>query len=348
MLACAVLQEGNTMNRTEMRRTTGISSNPSPLGNLWLAVGDETGQFEKNSDSSNHGVALVLAKAVDWAGIANEQIDGYSVQYRFSRPVEGLAPHLISLFPAADKLRKEESRHHVMAAFRYFESQKHLVGGTFGLSDAPDDPVLRSLLVSMRWLAGHDKLLGVGVYGPGLDLYQRLYQGDDPMAALGALYGHLLAAVFPFLGRSPRLRVLLSGRTENAATAGVERVKQQSSRAERLPSHQTGGDRINIAFTEDSFWQVLSGLEKDADIPQGVKNRREALAIHANSAAFKPQLAGQGINLPDVELMKNLADLACGMMATLAPESQGKKFRFALGKQPGPNVRFFSIRELMA
>ena len=208
--------------------------------------------------------------------------------------------------------------------------------------------IQNTTLESMGWLAHHPKLLSIGVYGPGVDLYQRLYRGDDAMAALGALYGHLLAAVYPFLGGNPCLRVLLSGRSEKSTTPGVARTGVQSAASGRLPSGQTGGDRINIGFTQDSFWQTVSALQPDICLPNGVSQRNQTLAVYSHPSKFEAQLRSEGTQLPDTQWLKNLADLACGMMAALSPDNRGKKIRFALGQRPGSNMRFFTIQDLLA
>jgi hypothetical protein len=332
----------NNYGKTPERRQSTVSA--SIPNNLWLAVGDETGQFEKNTDTGFHGVALVLARAGDWPGIASEDLLGRSVQYRLNRPVQGLESHLTTLFPNEEQRRVEQRKHHVLTAFRYFERPAGPPPGIVKLDAESDDPVLKHLLASMRWLAGHPRLLSIGVYGRGSDLYN-LHRSDDTMAALGNLYGLLLAMVYPFLGPSPRLRVLLSGRTETAESPGVARTAVSSTQ-ERLPSGQTGGDRINIGFTQDSFWHHLESLKQDLNLPGGAEPRQRALAVHSHPTKFKRQLNQDGIADVDTDMMKNLADLACGMMATLDEGNRPRKIRLNLGKQPGPNMRFFAMREI--
>ena len=200
----------------------------------------------------------------------------------------------------------------------------------------------------MRWLARHPKLLSIGIYGNGGELYQRLYRGDDPMAALGSLYGHLLAVAYPFLGNKPLLRLLLSGRSEIPGSSGVARAGVALPGSNRQPSHQTGGDRVNISFVQNSFWESLSTLQNDIDLPNGALPRQQALAAHSFHKQFKDQLGQEGINSPDTDMMKNLADLACGMMASLDPKSRDKKVCFNFGQQPGPNMRFFSIKDFLS
>ena len=331
-------------NQPKQHATPNLSSN-----NVLLAAGDETGPFEKNTDTDFHGVALVLARAEDWLDIASEKIGGETVRDRFTRPVQGLVQHLAEVYQRDSQRReKEVNKHHVLTAFDYFNWQKQLPGGLFDLAATSDDPVLLNLLESMRWLARHPKLLSIGIYGNGGELYQRLYRGDDPMAALGSLYGRLLAVAYPFLGNKPHLRLLLSGRSEIPGSFGVARAGVALPGSNRQPSHQTGGDRVNISFVQNSFWESLSTLQNDIDLPNGALPRQQALAAHSFPKQFKDQLGQEGINSPDTDMMKNLADLACGMMASLDPKSRDKKVCFNFGQQPGPNMRFFSIKDFLS
>jgi hypothetical protein len=247
-----------------------------------------------------------------------------------------LEPCLSWLCQNEDQRRKEQGKHHVRPAFLYFDREPKLKPGTFTLDAEPEDPVLGHLLQSMRWLATHPRLLSVGVYGQGNDLYS-LCRSDDPMAALGNLYGLLLALAYPFLGPRPALRVLLSGRTEATGTAD-----------KRLPSSQTGGDRINIGFMQDNFWHSLEALKPDVEPPSGILPRQRALAAHSQPGEFERQLERENVAGLKTGMMKNLADLACGMMATLAPANRDRKIRFDLGRQPGPAMRFFTMEELAA
>ena len=336
------------MNYFEKRRPEKQANHKPASSNVWLVAGDETGRFEKNTDTGFHGVALVLARTGDWHGIVNEELAGQKVQDRFKRPVEGLAEHLGALYPDAARREKECQKHHVLAAFDYFRWKTELTGGSFDLESTPSDPVLRHLLESMRWLAGHPRLLCVGVYGNGGDLYKRLYRGDDSMAALGALYGRLLAAIYPFLGNKPCVRLLSGGRSETPDSPGVSRVGVALPGSIRQPSRQTGGDRVNISFLQDSFWESMSALQEDTGLPDGVLQRQQTLSVHSVPREFNDQLRHEALNAPDTEIMKNLADLACGMMASLEDNVRDKKIRFNLGRQPGKNMRFFNIQDILA
>jgi len=75
-------------------------------GDLWLAVGDETGNWDDYKKQANFlGVALVLAKVTDWKSALFEKINSQSVEQRMLNPLTHLP-----------KMAQEKNFHHVMEA----------------------------------------------------------------------------------------------------------------------------------------------------------------------------------------------------------------------------------------
>jgi hypothetical protein len=175
--------------------TQGHSSPPS-TANLWLAIGDETGRFEDPQSSGLHGVGLILARPAALIAALNENLAGKTIRSRMDSPVEGLKDWLLAQGAAkADELRK----HHVREAWLYLQDGKR-IKGELALDAIHNDPVLTHLLAVFRWLAGHSGIVSLGIHGSGREVMTDFSMGSDPMAAIGALYGRILALVKPFLG----------------------------------------------------------------------------------------------------------------------------------------------------
>jgi hypothetical protein len=85
-------------------------------GDLWLAVGDETGNWDDTALPKQFlGVALVLAKVPDWKSAMREYVNDETVFQRMKQPLQNLPPK------SASKI------HHVIDALRYF-SKKSVQG----------------------------------------------------------------------------------------------------------------------------------------------------------------------------------------------------------------------------
>lgn len=147
-----------------------ISSTPRGAANIWVAIGDETGPFEDPHSTAFHGAGLLLARPQDLADALNENIAGKTVRHRMGRAIEGLEGRLQAL--GNDK-RNELDRHHVREAWPYFIERR--LAGRYRLDDAPEDAVLRHLLAAFRWLAGHPRLISIGIYGSGRELFGELF-----------------------------------------------------------------------------------------------------------------------------------------------------------------------------
>jgi hypothetical protein len=338
---------------THMTSTNGPAGSfgSSSRANLWLAIGDETGSFEDPPSASMHGVGLILARPATLLAALDENLDGRTIRSRMDAPVEGLRSWLLS--QGAEKA-DELTKHHVREAWLYLRSRKE-VAGEYSLDATPSDPVLTHLLAAFRWLAGHPGIVSLGIHGSGKEVMTDFSTGSDPMATIGALYGRILALVRPFLGSSPRIRVLPGCRTEETNTASILRAGRDvsgPSSGGRLATSKTGGNRTLLETMERQFWATLATTAGHWPVPSTAAARQIAFAGSMNKTELVSALEredAQAAKLLSAEesRLNNLADLACSLMAASC-DSAVRDLRIRFPDPVGPNVRFFSAREVMA
>lgn len=125
----------------------------------WLAVGDETGNWDSLDcvgPADNRkvvGACLTLAPLKTWADIENERIGTRSAADRLASPLAALP----ETYP-------KKNFHHVADASNYLKF--HGINSQWSLKEQPSDPVQRGLVESFKWLAGHTRLITVGCWGP--------------------------------------------------------------------------------------------------------------------------------------------------------------------------------------
>jgi hypothetical protein len=335
------------MNRPNSNQRIAASS-----ANIWLAFGDETGSFDNLQSSSPHGAALILARPADLVAALNEPLNGQTIRQRMNRAVEGLDNWLIAQgSDKADELKK----HHVREAWEYLNKQKDIVG-EFPLGATSANPVLNNLLASFRWLADHPKIISLGIHGSAKEVLTDFWKGSDDMAAIGALYGTTLALVKPFLGTSPRIRMLAGRRAEKIDSPVIRRAGQSTGApmpgSNRQTSSETGGNRTLLEAMETSFWEALSGAEDWWPVPGNPVARQTVFSGYMEKKAFvaalekEDQAAAQLIN-GNENALNNLADLACSLMAA-SRDSSTRALRIRFPEPIGPNVRFFSVGEVQS
>ncbi|MBN8437977.1 MAG: hypothetical protein J0L95_08040 [Candidatus Accumulibacter sp.] len=327
------------------------NSSPASTVNLWLAVGDETGEFKDSQSSGFHGAGLILARPATLVAALNETLDGKTIRSRMDAPVEGLRNWLLAKGPEkADELRK----HHVREAWQYFREKG--IKGAHSLDAIPSDPVLANLLAAFRWLAGHPGIVSLGIHGSGKEVMGDFATGSDRMAVLGTLYGRTLALVRPFLGASPRIRMLPGRRSEDIDDASIRRAGQHVSiphtGSKRQSTSNTGGNRTLLDAMERQFWETFASMKGQWPVPVEAFARQIAFAGYMNSEALVATLERedrQAANLVRGEeaRLNNLADLACSLMAASC-DSARRDLSIRFSDPVGPNVRFFSVREVMA
>ena len=321
--------------------------------NLWLAIGDETGPFDDPNSADFQGAGMVLARPQDFDAALDERIYGKTVRQRMNLAIEGLESRLQAL---GSEKESELAMHHVREVWQYFREQK--LHGTFRLDATPQDPVLRHLLAAFQWLAGHPRLISIGICGSGRELFGEFWKGSDSMSALGALYGRALAVAKPFLGPNPRIRVLAGVRKERVDSSAIKRSGQNVKRPaqivegqkdDRQSSSITGGNRTLLDAMESEFWNTLGPMEAYWPVPGAAKARHVVFSAFTEPKALRDSLATEDpaasrLISGDSSALGSLADLACSLMAI----SQNPKgdVRIDLPRPIGPNVRFFTIREI--
>ena len=318
--------------------------------NLWLAIGDETGKFEDSQSPSLHGVGLILARPASLAAALNENLAGKTIRQRMDAPVEGLDEWLQRNPAKAEELR----RHHVREAWDYLDKVRKLKG-EYSLCATPDEPVLANLLSAFRWLAGHSSIVSLGIQGSGREVMGNFATGSDPMAVLGTLYGRILALVKPFLGASPRIRMLPGRRSEEIDDASIQRAGQHvpppSAGTTRQTTSKTGGNRALLDAMERQFWQTLASMGDQWPVPPGAAGREIAFAGYMSREALATALERedqQAANLVRGEesRLNSLADLACSLMLASC-DSRTRDLRIRFPDPIGANVRFLSASEVM-
>jgi hypothetical protein len=321
-------------------------------GNLWLAVGDETGAFSDPQSSSLHGVGLILARPSALAAALNETFNAETIRHRMTRPIEGLSNWLIAKGPEKSK---ELTRHHVREAWNYFNDPKQAITGQYALDASHSDPVLTNLLAAFRWLATHQGILSLGIYGTGKEVLTDFWKGSDPMAAIGALYGRTLALVRPFLGPSARIRMYPGRRSEEINAASILRAGQNVPAPlpgmSRQTTSKTGGNRALLEAMESEFWKALSAMGDHLPVPSQPSTRQITFAPYMDrkvlaSALDKEDKVAANLIRNEENVLNSLADLACSLMVAGCDTTE-RKLRIAFPDPIGPNVRFFSVREVL-
>lgn len=336
-----------------MTHCNGQASNSKAVAgpNLWLAIGDETGTFENSQSSALHGAGLILARPAALAAALNETLNGKTIRHRMDHAVEGLETWLCA--QGAGK-SEELKKHHVREAWKYLEENR--IKGQYSFDSAATDPVLVNLLGTFRWLAEHQSIISVGLHGSGKEVMSDFWKGSDPMAVIGALYGTTLALLRPFLGPAARIRVLPGRRSEETNSASIWRAGQDV----QAPSHggfrqttsKTGGNRALLETMESEFWKTMAAMGDNGSVPTTVKLRQAAFSGYMNKEAMvmaleKEDQGAANLLRSEEYRLNNLADLACSLMVA-ACDGTRRDLRIAFPDPVGPNVKFFSVKELLS
>ena len=228
--------------------------------------------------------------------------------------------------------------------------------GEYTLDATPSDPVLYHLLAAFRWLAGHPEIISLGIHGTAKEVMTDFWKGSDSMAVLGAIYGRSLALIKPFLGPAPRIRVLPGRRSEATNSPSILRAGQEVPKSSygtgRQSSSKTGGNRTLLETMESEFWKTLAvmsdqgGANATASTRQitfaGYMDKTEAVAALKREDELAARLVGQ-----EEHRLNSLADLACSLMAA-SGDTAARDLRLQFPTPIGPNVRFFSVKEVLS
>lgn len=231
-------------------RNAGAAS----MVNLWLAIGDETGEFKNYA---------VFEPA--WCR-ADSRAPGHS------RCRAGRNPSTAKRF-AVEWTRRWRGSYRTGCLPKVRRSSRNSVGTmcarrgftcvtTASLANILSMPrhrmrFWRNLLAAFRWLAGHPGIVSLGIHGSGKEVMGDFATGSDRMAVLGTLYGQMLALVKPFLGASPRIRMLPGRRSEEIDDAShpacrttgpgaFRRYYAADDQQDRWQSRVAGRDRATV------------------------------------------------------------------------------------------------------
>lgn len=279
-------------------------------GDLWLAIGDETGDWD-NKQTNFLGVALVLAKVTDWKSALSEKINNQSVKQRMLKPLTHLP-----------KTAQKKESHHVMEALDYLH-----IHGEWALDKPSQDKLQQELFANLHWLAKHPRLITIGTYGNSRLVWERLNLANDPAQALGRAYGLLAASIVPFLGDDDTLLVAPASRSEDSSNEAIQRVTlNNQSNQER----QHGDARGLISTLLDQSQRVLQPWGLQEQIDSGVfLNLQKQYFNHI----FLDWLA-----------LDNIADMGAALMSL----SQKGNIHLIDPRQTWRNVKFFHIKELLS
>jgi hypothetical protein len=287
--------------------------------NLWLAVGDETGNWDNYNEQSNFlGVALVLAKVSDCQSVLVEKIKRQTVQQRMLNPLSNLP-----------KKARKKNFHHVMEALNYWQAHnKRALFGDWALENPSQDNLQQELFANLRWLATHSSLITIGAYGEGKLVWDRLNLAKDPAQALGRAYGLLAASVVPFLGDDDTLLVAPALRSENSR--GVARLRAELNN--KSSQNREHGDTRGLIST------LLDQCQRSLR-PWHLRQKVDSRVFSNLQKQYLKRISLNSLALD------NIADMGAALM-TLSHNIK-KDIRLVDPNQVWRNVKFFHFEELL-
>ena len=205
---------------------------------IWLAVGDETGDWDRiDNPGAFVGVALVLGRIEDWQAALGESVAGQAVSERLGRPPQHLPPGA-----------SESRQHHLRDILKYWRSR---ITGEWSLDEPGPDPLRQEVFTTLRWLAEHPRLVTLGLWAKGPDKQRILFRSGDPAVALGRAYGLLVAYALPFLGPQDELLVQPGLRSEEVTILAQQRAMRKANHASATGSRSEGHFRGTVSALEE-------------------------------------------------------------------------------------------------
>lgn len=293
-------------------------SNIRRKGDLWLAVGDETGDWDNNPNSDDNflGVALVIATVKDWQKALNEKIDNQKISERMKK-------------------------HHVMKVMG------NLPTGDCSL-DKPDEknPVQIKTFKNLRWLAEHNSLITIGAYAKREFIWNKIHRGNSHAQALGQAYGLLLSLIMPFLNNNDELFFipsLFSSDSKSLPSEQAEIIEEQNMQ-NSLGTQLQQLMKRSQGHIETTIVSALHETRKNVENWQG-------LSINLDGGTFSyfqnkhPKAPAQIlIQDPKKNPMYNIADMGAALM-TLSKNTE-KPTHLVDPNKTWQNVNFFKFEEL--
>jgi len=309
-------QSSKNQNSTKTTQPQAINIKlPSDPKQIWLAIGDETGNWDYEvRTKSKRGLVLVIGRLDVWQRVFNERIEGQTVAERMRRPLQHLPPD-----------GKKNHFHHAMDAFNL---------GTNDLSPA----LIKELQQNLGWLAQHPELITLGFNATHSELYHNFTFGQDASHTLAKGYATLLAYMMPFLDKEDVLLLGFEHRSENPDTIAAVR-----SNLNEIPNKEGRLDMNMRIFSTTFRDSLLHHLNKGW--PE-IKNWEQ----HFDWAPLNQLLKSPDLNrlcplsnIPN-SAWKGLADLGASILQVQQNDRLNRYFTFA----ETPNVHFSKLPELLS
>ena len=176
---------------------------------LWIAVGDETGQWDivdQRFSGKSNGLAWLMGSAETWNRALGLPLGSRTALEVFSSPI---SEHL----PIPLKLDKSSPHYHLLDVWKTRQIQP----GDVPLKTPQDDPVLERIRLDLRWLLVES---GLGVLAAGGETATAgaagLTASGDGMHARALAYARLMGLALPFLPAGDSLNLVAEPRSEDA------------------------------------------------------------------------------------------------------------------------------------
>jgi hypothetical protein len=290
-------------------------------GDLWLAVGDQTGNWDDLTDPKQFlSVALVLGKVSDWEAALKEEIKEQTIEQCMKQPLG---------------IRSDDSTsniHHVMDALNYFKAQS--VRGRWALdrevkgSNSSVAQLKNQLCTHLSWLATHSLLVTVGTHGNAKWIKNNLYNAKESnLCSVGKAYGLLLTLLIPFLKEDDSLLFIPNG---------VWNTQLDSTQvASPAPDSESATSNLN---------HLISGLDNYTQQNLRVWQRTKMAPLH--SGTFMDLQPNYFKDIPlDREAVSSIADLGSGLAAL--SQNSAAEIRVYDPNKTWHNVKFFQFEELL-
>lgn len=303
----------------------------------WIAVGDETGQWDivdQRFSGSANGLAWLLGSAEAWDRALAIPLGGRTALEVFSNPI---AQHL----PVGTKLSEKTSPHYHLLDFWTGDRRPAM---DVLLDEPQADEALDRIRQDLCWLLEES---GLGVLAAGGDAASARASGltdsGDGMRARALAYARLIGLALPFMPAEDTLNLVADPRSE-AAHSDIHQGTVAASTDTQKRVQEPYRDFVSrlkedvCALARHCEQTLVDGpLLKAESIfcirPSGLTGFLSKL----KGCPLLSKHTGQAI-----EAMKGMADLA----AALAPRPPGAGTRFVVPAQLASHLRCLDYREL--
>ena len=283
---------------------------PNNPNNIWLAIGDETGNWDYETSTRNKlGLSIVFARLSDWQPVFSEMLKGRSIQAIMSSPLQQLP-----------EFANKSNFHHSIDAMKLGK---------------PSPELYQELNGNLNWLANHTHLSTMGLYTKNASqIWDHLDSSKDASSALGQCYGLLMASIMPFIEPSDCLLLGFDRRSESENNLAAQRAGQQLKT--NINGRVLMDERTFHASLRNQFSQSLEKWKDKSFI-----NRFDALS---SQQLFKTyQLEKYGLPTAHDKAWPGLSDLG----ATILNQLHLGDSTFITQYEISDNVYFFNLKEVL-